>query len=48
MDYLERNIKDSYSQKTTVIDTAQTKGSTITFFVCLIFWTVAVIAWKLM
>jgi hypothetical protein len=48
MDYLERNLKDSYSQKTTVIAPAQTKGSTITFFVCLIFWTIAVIAVKLM
>jgi hypothetical protein len=48
MDYLERNIKDSYNQKTVTIQPVRTQGSTVMFFAMLIFWSIAVVAWRMM
>jgi E3 ubiquitin-protein ligase DOA10 len=48
MDYLERNIKDSYNQKIVMIQPARVQGSTVMFFALLIFWSIAVAAWRLM
>lgn len=47
MDYLERNIKDSYNQKTLLVRTP-TQGSTVMFFALLLFWGIAVIAYRMM
>lgn len=46
MDYLERNIKDSYNQKTVLTTASNIQGSTIIFWMLLVFWSLAVTFWK--
>ena len=48
MDYLARNIKDSYNQKTALVPTSQTQGSTVLFYALVIFWGIAVVAYRMM
>ena len=47
MDYLERNTKDSYNQKTVLVHAPQ-QGSTVMFFALLLFWGIAVITYRMM
>lgn len=47
MDYLERNIK-TVSQKTVLVPASNTKGSTILFFAMVVFWSLAVTAYRFM
>ncbi len=48
MDYLARNIKDSYNQKTVLVNSNRTSGSTVMFFSLLIVWGIMVAAYRLM